>query len=127
MICPACAGEFVDGVVECPDCAVALVAPIEPGTEDPTPQADHWQTVWTVKSFSELSVVTSLLESSGIAVRAPGKTVFGLVFAYRDQQAAPNQIWPPLRKPEPVCEVQVPASRAEEALALLEAEPESID
>lgn len=127
MLCPQCNGEFVIGVNECPDCAVALVEPT-PSSFEPDASVDRsWRTIWEVTSGGELSVVTSLLESNGIPVRAPGQTIFGLVLAYQDRQAAKNQIWPPLRKPEPTCEVQVPADHAEEAIAILEAEPERVD
>ncbi len=127
MICPACAGEFVDGVIECPDCLVGLVAPSDPDSSKPVPQADHWQTVWTVESTGELDVVSALLEASGIPVNAPGKTIFGLILRYRQSKAPDPSIGPPREPDQAVCEVQVPSSRAEEALAILQAEPEAID
>lgn len=113
MICPQCNGEFVPGVVECPDCGVELTA----RQAQPPHNQDEvtWVTIAKIASPSELMVVRSMLESSGIPVFVPGEHSFQQIPALHSLRHTT------FRGGE--CELQVPQSRVAEARQILASEP----
>jgi putative signal transducing protein len=78
MFCPECGAEFVDGVVTCYDCGVALV------TDPPVPRKDEWLELVTVLSSNNpalIAVAKSLLEAADIHYATKGEglqDLFGL-------------------------------------------------
>lgn len=113
MICPRCNGEFVTGVIECPDCRVSLTTPLP---ESPhRAEGENWMTIAKIAGPSELMVVRSMLESSGIPVFVPGEHSFQQIPALHSLHHTT------FRGGE--CELQVPQSRVAEARQILASEP----
>ena len=64
MFCPQCRAEYREGIVECPECAVPLVAAL---AEDEAGEPDvRLVSVFSTGEADLLPVVHSLLESAGI-------------------------------------------------------------
>jgi len=111
MICPVCRGEFVPGIVQCPDCHQQLVD--KPQDDPARSRSEPWITVAEIGSPVELTVLKSLLESHGIPVFVPGERSFQQVpvlHLLRHTSFRGGQ-----------CKVQVPQSSVDEARDLLAA------
>lgn len=73
MFCPQCRAEYREGVSECPDCAVPLVAEL-PAEESGEPEA-RLVKVYTTGEAAMLPVVHSLLDGAGIEYFAKNEEV----------------------------------------------------
>ncbi len=80
MFCPSCRTEYVEGVTECADCGVKLVASLPP---EPGPEYTDLVTVFTTTDQSKLMVAKSLLEGSHIKYFAKGEAISDLFSAGR--------------------------------------------
>ena len=66
MICPECRGEFREGILRCPDCAVDLLDALDSSqVGDPLGRVSL-VTVLLSGDLGELALAESLLESEGI-------------------------------------------------------------
>jgi hypothetical protein len=107
MFCPECGAEFVEGVVTCYDCGVALV------TGPPAPRKDEWVELVTVLCTNNpavIAVAKSLLEAADIQYVTKGEglqDLFGL-----GRVGAYNPITGPV-------EIQVSADSEAEARTIL--------
>lgn len=63
MICPECKDEFVEGMLECPDCAVPLEQEI---LTEPLHDGEELVSVFQTSDASFIPLLKSLLEGSGI-------------------------------------------------------------
>ena len=64
MLCPQCGAEYREGILECSDCQLPLVAELPP---QPKPQPDlDLVTVLATGNPALIAVAKSLLEDSGI-------------------------------------------------------------
>ncbi|MDX1501301.1 MAG: DUF2007 domain-containing protein [Thermoanaerobaculia bacterium] len=115
MFCPECGGEFRAGILECPDCEVALVGEVD------EPQHDHsdFVSVFSADDPAILPVAKSLLDETDIPYTVKGEETMALfpttgtgLLIDSDAEAA---------------EILVPADRAEEAEELLAELPEPED
>jgi hypothetical protein len=63
MFCPQCRTEYVEGVTECADCRVALVAdrPAETAFVQP-----EFEMILTIFNVGDIAVIKSVLDSAGI-------------------------------------------------------------
>lgn len=78
MFCPQCGAEYQEGIRECADCGVKLVA------EPPVVNDPEWVdfvTVLTTRDHAELAVAKSLLEGEGIPFFARNDEVENLIAA----------------------------------------------
>lgn len=64
MICPKCEYEYIDGVVECPDCGTELITSEE--FEGNLVHPSDWVIVYTCYERYEADMMKSNLESAGI-------------------------------------------------------------
>ena len=75
MYCPECEAEYRQGIVECPDCDVALVEALPP--------ADHPESrfvpVFETAEVALLPLVKSLLASAGIEFMVQGDEALGIL------------------------------------------------
>ncbi len=76
MFCPECGAEYREGITECSDCEVALVA--EPPPAPAHPEPDLVEVLGTTDP-ALLPVVLSLLESAGIEAVVEGDEVMGVL------------------------------------------------
>jgi len=73
MFCPQCRAEYREGIQECPECGVALVAALAP---DEAGEPDvRLVKVFTTGEASLLPVVHSLLDGAGIEYFAKNEEV----------------------------------------------------
>ncbi|MDZ4858699.1 MAG: DUF2007 domain-containing protein [Candidatus Hydrogenedentes bacterium] len=110
MYCPDCGTEFEDGVEECPECKVALVAE-EPDDLEPVYQE-------TVKVFesndaAEIAVAESILQGAEIP--------------YVIQNAVGQNLLGGMTRESAFAAVEVPPEFAEDAAGLLDALDDPID
>jgi hypothetical protein len=107
MFCPECRSEYREGFTTCADCDVALVPELSPEDHE----GEDLVTVYGVGDPGDLVLAKSLLDDAGIPHFELGEGIQDLFGAGRlggfSIVAGPVQI-------------QVPASRAEEARELLE-------
>ena len=75
MFCPECGGEFREGIVECPDCEVVLVARLP---EEQHPER-NWVAVFETGDVSLLPVVKSLLTAAEIPFMVQGDEAVGML------------------------------------------------
>lgn len=66
MICPKCEHEYVDGIVDCPDCGTSLISPEE--FEGNLVHPADWIIVYTCYERYEADMMKTNLESAGIEV-----------------------------------------------------------
>ncbi len=114
MICPECRGEFVPGVVDCPDCHLALVEELQ--NDSLVVRSEPWVTVAKISSPVELTVLKSMLESHGVPVFVPGEHSF--------QQVPALHILRHTTLIAGQCKLQVPENWLERARELIAAEPQ---
>jgi hypothetical protein len=78
MFCPQCGAEYQEGIRECADCGVNLVAdsPVEG-----EPEWVDFVTVLTTRDHSELAVAKSLLEGERIPFFAKNEEAENLIAA----------------------------------------------
>ena len=110
MFCPNCGTEFEQGVVECPECNVALVAE-RPADLDPSYQE-------TVKVFesndsAEIAVAESVLQGAEIP--------------YVIQNAVSQNVLGVITRESSFATVEVPPEYAKDAAELLDALDDPID
>lgn len=70
--CPECSSEYVDGVTECSDCSVKLVAALP---EDPGEPDVQLVQVWECYGEISAQLVHSLLQSFGIESFLKGEAI----------------------------------------------------
>ena len=123
MICPECAGEFVDNVRRCPDCDVALVVP-EPESDRPRPDPAAFESsgdsivVLRTGRLFEADMAASALETAGVPHFRQEQSSSGLSFAMpAAPSAGPGILWV----------VRVPEAVAEQARSVLEELPIPIE
>lgn len=109
MYCPECGAEFREEIDRCADCDVPLTE--KKPSEDDSHEAEDLVTVLETSEVDALPVVKTALESAGIPVYTTGEDLMSL-FPSEAMGAA-------LHASGGEVKVQVPASRAEEARALL--------
>lgn len=75
MFCPNCGAEYVEGIAECADCRVPLVAerPTAKGTEQP-----EFEKILTIFNVGDIAVIRSVLDSAQIEYIFDGEN-FNLV------------------------------------------------
>lgn len=82
MFCPQCQSEYVDGITECVDCHVPLVAELQSET---LPNYEDFQVIRTYANRYDAELGKSVLEANGIetliAADDAGGTVLGLELA----------------------------------------------
>lgn len=76
MFCPQCGAEYQEGIRDCADCNVRLVAEPPPANE---PEWVDFVTVLTTRDHAELAVAKSLLEGEGIPFFAKNDEVENLI------------------------------------------------
>jgi hypothetical protein len=64
MYCPACRAEYQEGITECADCQVALVAALSEADGDPTMETVR---VWVEPESWRAHLLKQALEETGIA------------------------------------------------------------
>lgn len=111
MFCPKCKDEFVEGITECPDCAVALVRALPAEEISYDPVYVDLVTVLETGDPGVIMVAKSILEAAGIRYYARGE---GLQHLFGAGTFGPG--FNPLIGP--VC-IQVPVANEEDALLLL--------
>jgi len=123
LICPECAGEFVDHVQRCPDCDAALVAP-EPEPTLPRPEPTDLESttdsvvVLRTGRLFEADMAVLALETAGIPHYRQEESSSGLVFAMpAAPSAGPGILWV----------IRVPEAVAEQAHSILEELPMEIE
>jgi hypothetical protein len=107
--CPTCGGEYVDGVVECRDCGVPLVA-TPPAPVEAPPDTAELVTVLETGDPAEIAFVQSLFAEEGIPFFVQGDGVQDLFGVGR--VGGFNVLTGPAR-------IQVPRENAEAATELL--------
>lgn len=80
MFCPSCKYEYVDGIIECPDCKVALVENLE-AEKKPRLEYVELVTVLATGDPALLAITKSILEGAGIKYFAKGERLQDL-FGY---------------------------------------------
>ncbi|MEE8278273.1 MAG: DUF2007 domain-containing protein [Thermoanaerobaculia bacterium] len=75
MFCPECEAEYREGIVECPDCEVALGESLPPLKH---PER-NFVPVFETADVALLPVVKSLLTSAGITFMVQGDEALGLL------------------------------------------------
>jgi hypothetical protein len=108
MFCPECGAEYREGVSECADCGVELVAELPEADE-----AEHTEfvTVYRVGNPAIIALAKSILQSAGIEYYAMGEGVqdlFGLGRIGAGFNIIAGQV-----------QIRVDSERAEEARRLL--------
>ena len=63
MFCPKCRSEFIEGILECPDCAFGL---IEQLPAEPAPAFVDYREVLTTFNPADIAFLKSYLDSEGI-------------------------------------------------------------
>ena len=77
MICPQCAGEFVDGIYECPDCQIPLKHEWE--LEEPEIEQEEFVIVFETADVSQIPFVKSLLDAAAIPHILQGEQAVGIL------------------------------------------------
>ena len=112
MFCPECQAEFRPDVERCFDCDIPLVPKLEPVDHSSEEQI----VVHESSSPDEIPVVKSLLRAAGIPFLTEGESL---------DQLFPSEFHTTLIEGDhPAVRFLVPLSRAEEARALLDENPE---
>lgn len=75
MYCPQCQAEYRDGIDSCPDCELALVAELPAESHPDLKMVNVFETA----DVALLPVVTSLLDSAGIAYMVQGAEALGVL------------------------------------------------
>ncbi len=116
MYCPECGAEFRSGFDRCNDCGVPL-------THDRPPEADHeaepYVHVFATSETDVIPVIKSVLRGAGIPFETDGEAMMNLFPS--------DLLGPVLNRPRGEVRFHVPEDRAEEARALLTADPAAID
>ncbi len=112
MFCPNCKTEYPDGTNRCSNCQVALVADT-PETEDHT--ATPYAMIFETSEVDVVPVIKSLLDSAEIPYDTSGEAMMNLF----PSDMLGNMMGRPGRE----IRFHVPEDRAEEAKALLKAQP----
>ena len=75
MFCPECKAEYVDGIVECADCHVPLVASLPEKAENETQTGEpvEWVPLLTTTYEADIAFLKSVLDSEGIAFWVDGE------------------------------------------------------
>lgn len=105
--CPNCKYDYVDGIKTCPDCYAELLPGNVPEQEPETPlhNADDYPVeVYAAKNAAEAEIVGGMLEDAGIMV-------------WVKTQAVKRRSFTEILSTD---KVYVPASRAAEALQLIQ-------
>lgn len=72
MYCPECGAEYVEGILGCPDCRVALVPELPP---QPQPEYVEYVTVLKTGNPILVAMVKSILSSAGIRHYVKGEVL----------------------------------------------------
>ena len=78
VFCPQCEAEYQEGISQCRECGVALVATLPAGE---APQWIDFVTVLVTRDHAELALAKSLLEGAGIPFFAKNEGVENLIAA----------------------------------------------
>lgn len=109
MFCPECGAEFREGITQCADCDVPLVAEAPHGHEAP-----EYVTVLETSNLSVIMVVKTALESAGIPFQTRGEDLMDIL------PLPAESLRSPFHASAGEVQILVPEDRAEEARELLD-------